>query len=301
MIFWPILNKNRWFIQDARKCVCVCLLSFCLFCYLLHCNCKHFFIRYVYIISIPWGNFGLLPGSCLPQQSQEKRYPSYGQCARIIIIPQATHRAKSQYFCGTTKLKDRPCNNHLTIFLWNRQTQRQAMQQQSHNMFVEQPNSKTGHVAQPLAVWVWKGEDVWSHSMWCVSAVAANYSTDKCWCYSQCRVMAHVDAAKHMMQSSLDEVKGYKIRISVANFRYFQCRVMAHHVAATRDAEFTGRSERLNFSGNFTLGGKLQVLCDSRLPELLLVRSNLWCSPLKGFISTNSTLSSSLFSQKQVS
>ena len=63
--------------------------------------------------------------------------------------------------------------------------------------------------------------------------------------------MAHRDADKHMMQNSLDEVKGYKIRLSVAhlhsvpNFRYFKCRVMAHCDAATHDAEFTGRRERL--------------------------------------------------------
>ena len=58
--------------------------------------------------------------------------------------------------------------------------------------------------------------------------------------------MAPRDAAKHMMQNSLDELKGYKIRSSVANlhsvpdFRYFQRWVMAHH-----DTEFIGRREKL--------------------------------------------------------
>ena len=164
-------------------CVRMCLLSFGLFCYLLHCNCKHFFIRYVYIN--PMRGFGVtawimlttaVPREALPiihrasvHQVLQCMHNNYSTChapGKVAIFlwnrqTQLRHATTtSQYFCGTTKLRDRPHNNNLTIFLWNRQTQKtghatskvtvflwnrqtqiQAMQQQSHNIFVEPPNS----------------------------------------------------------------------------------------------------------------------------------------------------------------
>ena len=163
--------KNQWFIQmQGSVCVCVrvCLLSFGLFCYLLHCNCKHFFIRYVY--TNPMRGFGVtawimlttaVPREALPiihtasvhqvLQCMHNNYSTGHAPGKVAIFlwnrqTQLGHATTtSQYFCGTTKLRQATQQQPHDIFVEPPNSKDGPRNKQSHSIFVELPNSNTGH------------------------------------------------------------------------------------------------------------------------------------------------------------
>ena len=120
--------------SGCKKCVCVCvcvcvccLLVWFAICYTVTLSTSSL-DRY---ISIPWGDLGY----CLDHAYHSS--PKRGTTHHTASVHHVLHHMHNDYstghrwsshniFVGTAKLKVRPCNNNLTISLWNCQTQRQA-------------------------------------------------------------------------------------------------------------------------------------------------------------------------------